>query len=261
MGAVAEGNEQPPVGRVFAGVAITRERGWQFARLRPRPALVLGKNYKRVFAPTVLAQEHTQLFAIGRTNDARLAQVHVRTRKDAFRLRPRQPAILGKCLVQVEHYRIGPLAGLGEKAPVVVEHRQIMPIAGFQFLEAAHHHDAAPVAGWFQLAPFRAVILAHRQARRIQPAPHDEPLLPLRIHHTMQRRHLAARRPTRRRGQPLAPRLAAISAAFVNNAAPPVAFRVNDQHRLAVLQQHRGRMPEVLSLLAIHHHLPVFLAG
>ena len=56
--------------------------------------------------------------------------------------------------------------------------------------------------------------------------------------------------------QSLAPRATSVVAAFVNDSAATVPFWINAEHRLAILQQHSGRVPEILAVLTIDHHLP-----
>jgi hypothetical protein len=45
------------------------------------------------------------------------------------------------------------------------------------------------------------------------------------------------------------------------NRAAPVAFRIDGDDRFAVLEQHRRRMTEVLSRLAIDNHLPLLFTS
>ena len=75
----------------------------------------------------------------------------------------------------------------------------------------------------------------------------------------MQRWHLERCHPGFWRGQTRTPRPAAIRAPLVDDRATTVTLRVNDQHRLAVLQENSCGMTEILTRLAIHDHLPALL--
>ena len=116
-----------------------------------------------------------------------------------------------------------------------------------------------PVAGALKFAPALAFVFTDGQSRRVKAGPHDEAFRSVRIDHPVNRRHLPAGFPTLRRGQTVAPRQPAVRAALVNNATPTVALGIDDQHRLVVLQQHRGWVAEVLALFAIDDDLAMGL--
>ena len=122
-------------------------------------------------------------------------------------------------------------------------------------------NPAAPVARSAQITPGLAVILAHRQAGRIETGPYDQPFLAGGIDDAVDGGRLLRGRPRGGHGQAAAPGQAAVRAALVHNGAFAVALRIDAEDCLSVLEQHRSRMPEILAWFAVHGHLPIGFAG
>src|SRR5690606_33895274 len=190
----------------------------------------------------------------------RLAKVNLAAGEDRLRIAPREPAVDGLRLVEREDGRILLLVFGVDESAVVVEEGEVVPRL-LQLHDAAHDDDAAPLARGCELAPCLAVILADAEARRVEARPEDQALRAAGVDDAVDRRRLPARLPAFGRGEALAPGQPAVVAALEDDPALPVAFRVDAENRLPVLEQDGGRMPEILPRLAIDEDLPVALAG
>ena len=138
-----------------------------------------------------------------------------------------------------------------------MEEREVVPRPGAEFDHGRHRDDPAEVPDRLQFAPRRAVVLGDGHPDRVESAEHDDPPLARRVDDAVQRRHLERGFPRARGRQAGAPGEAAVGAALVDDGAAAVALGVDDQHRAVVLEQHSGRVAEVLAGLAVDDDLAV----
>jgi len=195
--------------------------------------------------------------AVGRAHGAGLAQRNLVGAEDLVREGPRQPAVAREGLVEDHGGRSA--AGLGEEPAVVVEHGHVVARAGAEFHDAAHGDDPAPIAHRLELGPAQAVVLGEGHAARVEAAEHDDPFLAGRVDHAVQRGHLQRGGPARRGGQALAPGAAAVRAPLGDDRPPAVTLGIDAEHGLAVFEEDRGGVAQILARLPVDHHLALRL--
>ena len=257
-GRVPEGRHDPAVGRVPESVPVAGQAPGQFARLGECLSLVAGEHDVRVPVPVVLTHEHGDRLSIGRADHARLAEPHVGTGEDRFGLTPRQAAIRREGLVNL-HFT-GGLSGVVKESAIVVKERHVMSPLG-ECDHVAHGDDTAEVADRFELAPAQTVVAGDRHTDRVEARKHDQPFLSGPVYHTIDGGHFHGGRPALWRGQPLGPGQSCVSAALHHDRPATVALGIDADHGLVVLEEHRGRVAEVLAFVPVDHNLPLRVRG
>ena len=190
--------------------------------------------------------------AIRRADGARLAQVGFGMLHHDLRASPGQTSV-GRTGAIDDEGTI--LVFALEESPIVMKESEV--IAVFQPHQRRHRHNAAKIADGLQLGPGQAIVVRARHADGVEARKHDQPFDAGRIFHAVERGDFLRRCPGLRNRKPVAPSFPRVVAAFHDDRAPAVSFRVHTNHGLLVFEQHRGGVAEVLSGLAIHHNLPL----
>ena len=262
--AVAEGDEEAAVRRVFCRVTVAGKRSGQFARFAPGLAFVVGKNDERVQPAAVLAEQNRDLLAVGRADRAGLAEVSQGVLGDDFGLRPGQPAVAADDLVNLEMLSLGMDGRIAQPAAVVVKEGHVRAVAA---LDHGAHGDDSAISGprrleRLQRRPAFAVVFGIGDADAGGfSREHQNPRLAGWVVEAEQGGNLHRCGPVRGRGQALRPGQAAVVAFLVNNGAFAVPLGVGDQHRAVVRQQQGRGVAEVLPGLAVDDDLAVGFPG
>ena len=105
-------DEQPPIRSVFAGMPISGQRKWDFARLAPCFAFVVGEDHVRILATSVLAEQDRHHAAVRRAQAAGFTQMDFRRLVNDLGKRPGQSTVGRKRLKKFERLRLRSVCSL-----------------------------------------------------------------------------------------------------------------------------------------------------
>ena len=179
---------------------------------------------------------------------------------DTARLRPGQPAVFRDDLVRLDHRLAVPRVA-------VVVHRKVPPVG------EAHHRlgrGVPPIPrrafhlvgeDGLERRPRLAFILGDRQFHRRVRDEQDQAIDALGVGHAVDRRRVVVAEEALRHGQAVGPGEPAVVAALQHRIGTAVTVGVAHENGLAVFEQHRVRLTQVLACDLVHDDAALLLLG
>lgn len=181
--------------------------------------------------------------------------------EDGIRVGPGQAPVGGAGLEEGEGGGLGGDGGGELEAPVVVEEGEVMAGTRGDGLDGGHGDDAAPVAGGDEVGPVGAVILGEGGADGVETGEEDEAAFAGGVGDAVDGGCLAGSGPVGGDGEVGGPGTAAVGGTAEADGALSVAFGIDAEEGLAVLEEDGGGMAEVEAGLAIDDDVAMGFRG